>query len=285
MSYLRNIAAVTLSTVALAGSLTAAESALPAPTAVPATPTATTAVAGSPSITPATATTAVAGGPSSRGVIVDRVVASVNQEPVLASDVEDVAHIEALMQGKPVVEIAAADLHAAMERLIDRTLIRQQMSGLPAAVDQPVRSRVAEIRASLPGAESETRWKAILAAYGIDEPKLSKYLQEQFAIMHFVDARLRPSADVSWSEIQSYYNQKLLPELQQRGAAAEPLRSVQERIREILLQQKIDAQLNAWLASLREQGRIRILPPPLEAARDAGSSGGRGTSFSILDRR
>jgi hypothetical protein len=211
-------------------------------------------------------------------------VASVNQDPVLASDVEEAARIEALMRGKPAAEIGAADLNAAMDRLIDRTLIRQQMYSLPAASDQPPRNRIAEIRASLPRAASDASWKTALAVYGIDEQRLGKYLQDQQEIMRFVDARLRPTADVTYNEIQSYYNDKLLPALKQRGAAAEPLRIVQDSIREILLQQKIDAQLSAWLASLREQGRIRMLQILMEPARAAGS-GGKGTSFSVLDRR
>lgn len=250
MSRLRIIVAIALSTAVLAGTLMAAEPVFSSPGAG----------------------------------VVDRVVASVNEDPVLASDVEDAAHIEALMQDKPAADVAPADLKAALDRLIDRALLRQQMSTQPENLSLPVRQRLAEIRAALPGADSPAKWTAILAAYRVDEQKLKKYLEDQLELVHFIDARLRPSADVSWTEIQNYYNQKLLPELKERGAVPEPLRSVQGRIREILLQQKIDAQLSAWLASLREQGRVRILQPQLETARGAGS-GGRGTSFSILDRR
>jgi hypothetical protein len=269
MSYLRVIAAAALSAAVLTGYLSATDSATQAAIAAPSIQTAAT-------TTPGNASSGVA--------FVDRIMATVNQDPVLASDVEDAAHIEALLQGKPATEIVTADLRAAMERLIDRTLLRQQMPGMTAASDKPARDRIADIRAALPGAKSEAKWSALLAAYGIDEQKLGRYLQDQFELMQFVDARLRPSTDVSWNEIQGYYNEKLLPELKQRGAAVEPLRSVQDRIREILLQQKIDAQLSIWLASLREQGRVSVLQPSPPMARGAGS-GGKGTSFSILDGR
>ena len=230
-------------------------------TAVALLTTLTASILAAGATSPASTTSAEAD-PSLWAALVDRIVASVNQDPVLASDVEEAARIEALMRGKPVADIAEADLSAAMDRLIDRTLIRQQMYSLPAASDQPPRNRIAELRASLPAAASDASWKAALAAYGIDEQKLGKYLQDQQEIMRFVDARLRPTADVTFGrEIENYYNDKLLPELKQRGAAAVPLRNVQDSIREILLQQKIDAQLSAWLASLREQGRVRILQP------------------------
>jgi hypothetical protein len=253
MKYVRFIATVTLSLSVLAGSLVAADS----PSAAAAWP-----------------------GPE----VVDRVAATVNQEPVLASDVQDAASIEALMQGKPAAQITAADMHSALERLIDRTLIRQQMSAAMTGFDQQARRRLDEIRASLPGAASDAAWKTILSGYGLDEPKLSRYLQDQFEILHFVDVRLRPGTDVAWREIQSYYNEKFLPELKQRETTPEPLSHVQAQIREILLQQKIDDQLGTWLASLRSQGGVRILQPPLETAQGAGSSR-KGMSFSILERR
>jgi len=254
MRFLRFIAFVVLFPSALAISLAAAD-----------TPSAAREAASSPEL-------------------VDRVVASVNQEPVLASDVQDAARIEALTEGKPAVGIAAADLRSAMERLIDRALIRQQMPSQLTGFAQQARTRLSKLRASLPGAGSEAAWAEMLAAYTIDEQKLSKYLQDQLEIMHFIDSRLRPTADVTWKEIQNYYNEKLLPELKQQGAAVEPLSRVQAQIREILLQQKIDAQLSAWLASLRSQGGVRILEPFAESARGAGSSR-KGMSFSILDRQ
>jgi hypothetical protein len=212
---------------------------------------------------------------------VDRVVATVNDDPVLASEVEDAVRVEALMQGRPPAEIPLADYRAAMDRLLDRTLIRQQMTGGYVPPVQQVEGRISQLRATFPEAQSDAAWQELLAAYGIGEQQLRKSVEEQLQLMQFVDARLRHMVRVSRGEVEQYYQQKLLPELSRKGAAAEPLSNVQSGIYELLFQEKIDAQLNAWLASLREQGNVRILHPAAEAAPAAGGDS-RALSFSAV---
>jgi hypothetical protein len=211
----------------------------------------------------------------------DRIVVTVNDEPVLASDVEDAVRVEAFIEGRAVAEIPLADYQAAMDRLVERTLIRQQMSGGYTPPAQQVDSRMGQLRAAFPAAKSDAAWQDMLAAYGIQEPQLHKSIEEQLQLMQFVDARLRHMVRVSRGEVENYYQQKLLPELSRKGAAAEPLANVQSGIYELLLQEKIDAQLNAWLASLREQGKVRILHPPVEDATGSGG-GSRALSFSAV---
>ncbi len=212
---------------------------------------------------------------------VDRVVATVNDDPVLASEVEDAVRVEALMQGLPPAEIPLADYRAAMDRLVDRTLIRQQMTSGYVPPAQQVEWRISQLRATFPAAQSDAAWRDLLAAYGIGEQQLRKSVEEQLQLMEFVDARLRHMIQVSRGEVVQYYQQKLLPELSRKGAAAEPLANVQSGIYELLLQEKLDAQLNAWLAGLREQGNVRILQPAAEAAHAPGG-GSRALAFSAV---
>ncbi|MGA2962967.1 MAG: SurA N-terminal domain-containing protein [Candidatus Korobacteraceae bacterium] len=212
---------------------------------------------------------------------VDRIVATVNDVPVLASDVEDAVRVEALMQGRAVAQVPLADYRAAMARLIDRTLIRQQMTSGYVAPVQQVELRLAQVRAAFPEAKSDAAWRDVLAVYGVGEQQLRKSVEEQVQLMQFVDARLRHMVRVSRDEVESYYKEKLLPELSRKGAAAEPLANVQSGIHELLLQEKIDAQLNAWLASLREQGDVRILRPAVEAATGSGGDS-KAMSFSAI---
>jgi hypothetical protein len=47
------------------------------------------------------------------------------------------------------------------------------------------------------------------------------------------------------------------------GAKAEPIEKVQDKIEEVLLQQKMTDVFNAWTANLRNQGNIKILDPDL----------------------
>jgi len=215
---------------------------------------------------------------------VDRIVATVNDDPVLASDVEDAIRVEAFMQGRPVVDIPLADYRAATDRLIDRTLIRQQVTSGYIPPVQQVEWRMAQVRAAFPAAKSDAAWRDLLASYGIQEQQLRKSVEEQVQLMQFVDARLRHMVSVSRAEVEDYYKQKLLPELSRKGAVAEPLANVQSEIHELLLQGKIDAQLNAWLASLREQGNVRILRSAVEAATGSGGDSSAMSFSAVVGR-
>jgi hypothetical protein len=215
---------------------------------------------------------------------VDRIVATVNDDPVLASDVEDAIRVEAFMQGRAVAEIPLADYRAARDRLIDRTLIRQQVTSGYIPPVQQVEWRMAQVRAAFPAAKSDAAWRDLLASYGIQEQQLRKSVEEQVQLMQFVDARLRHMVSVSRAEVEDYYKQKLLPELSRKGAVAEPLANVQSEIHELLLQGKIDAQLNAWLASLREQGNVRILRSAVEAATGSGGDSSAMSFSAVVGR-
>jgi hypothetical protein len=215
---------------------------------------------------------------------VDRIVATVNDDPVLASDVEDAIRVEAFMQGRAVAEIPLADYRAARDRLIDRTLIRQQVTSGYIPPVQQVEWRMAQVRAAFPAAKSDAVWRDLLASYGIQEQQLRKSVEEQVQLMQFVDARLRHMVSVSRAEVEDYYKQKLLPELSRKGAVAEPLANVQSEIHELLLQGKIDAQLNAWLASLREQGNVRVLHSAVEAATGSGGDPSAMSFSAVVGR-
>jgi peptidyl-prolyl cis-trans isomerase SurA len=215
---------------------------------------------------------------------IDGIVATVNDDPLLASDVADAIRVEAFMQGRPVADIPLADYRAAMDRLIDRTLIWQQMTSGYIPPVQQVEWRMAQVRAAFPAAKSDAAWQELLAAYGIQEQQLRKSVEEQVQLMQFVDARLRHTVSVSHDEVEKYYKEKLLPELSRKGATVEPLANVQFEIYELLLQGKIDAQLNAWLASLREQGNVRIVQPAAESATGSGGDS-KARSFSAVVER
>jgi hypothetical protein len=60
-------------------------------------------------------------------------------------------------------------------------------------------------------------------------------------------------------EIEAYYQNTFLPELQERNALpAPPLADVEERIRKILTEEKLNVQVDEWLASLRKDAAIEI---------------------------
>jgi hypothetical protein len=197
--------------------------------------------------------------PARAGDVLDRIVATVNSQIILQSEWQDAVRYEAFVGGRSIDQVQARDRKAALDRLIDQELLREQMrsSGFPHASSEEVEKRIQEIRKQYAGAESEAGWQAALGRYGLTENELKKRVALQVDLMGLVDARLRPNVIIDSKSIESYYNQELLPQLRQSGAEQVPLAEVTPKIKELLTQQKMNQMLVAWLQDLRSGSRIR----------------------------
>lgn len=193
------------------------------------------------------------------GVLVDRIVATVNNRPLLQSDWDDAVRFEAFLQDRAVASMTDEERRATLDRMIDQEVLRQQMQADFSSTPAEMAQRLAEVRAQIPGASSEQGWHAALARYGLSEASLRERLAMQLQVLSFVELRLRPAARVDRESVESYYNEKLLPELQNKGASAPPIAEVTPQIRELLRQQRIDELLATWLGNLRSQSTIHIV--------------------------
>ena len=196
------------------------------------------------------------------GDIVDRIVATVNGHIILQSDWEDALHYEAFIAEHSFQQLTFADRKAALDRLIDQELLRQQIrvSDFQHASDQEIAARIQEIRRQYPGAESDSGWNAALIRYGVTEKQLKNRVALQLDLLRLVDARLRPTVQIDSKSIESYYNQELLPQLRQARSQQIPLTQASPKIKELLTQRKIDQLLTAWLQTLRTGSEIRTQP-------------------------
>jgi len=195
--------------------------------------------------------------PSHAGDVLDRIVATVNNHIILQSEWQDAIRYEAFLSGRPLDQVKPEDRKAALDRLIDQELLREQMrsSDFPHASSEVVDQRMQEIRRQY-SAENEAGWKTALARYGLTEDELRRRVALQQDLLGLVDARLRPNVIIDSKSIESYYNQELLPQLRQSGAQQVPLAEVTPKIKELLTQQKMNQMLVAWLHDLRSGSRI-----------------------------
>jgi SurA-like protein len=190
--------------------------------------------------------------------VVDRMVAVVNKRVILDSELDQAARVEFLMQGKPMQNLTQAEKMAVLDRLIDRSLLDQQIvhSEMLDPTAAELAARLAEVRQQVPGATTDEGWKKILNDYGLTEQDLQDSLSSQFRILRFVDLRFRGLVRVDRTAIDSYYRDKLLPQLRAQGAAEPPLKDVSDKIEKILVEQSIDEMLTRWLETLRGQAHI-----------------------------
>jgi len=190
--------------------------------------------------------------------VVDRMVAVVNKKVILESELDQAARVEFLLQGKPINSLTQTDRLAVLERLIDRALIDQQIANQTMLDPTPgeLAAKVKEVRADLPGGETDERWKGVLSAYGLSAEDLEEQLTAQFRILRFVDLRFRGLVRVEKDAIAAYYQDRFLPEVRKRKVAEPALAEVSDKIEQILAEQRIDDLLNNWLKTLRAQAHI-----------------------------
>lgn len=190
--------------------------------------------------------------------VVDRMVAVVNRHVILQSELEEAEHVDLLMQGKPLNEISGQEKEAELDRLIDQALLQQQI--LNTTVVEPkaeeISAQLRDLRSRLPGATTDEKWQAMLATYEVTERDVEIHMARQLRILKFIDLRFRTLARADRASISNYYYQTLLPQLRQQGAPEPPLSQVNDRIEEILTQQRINDLLNSWLQALRSQAQI-----------------------------
>jgi parvulin-like peptidyl-prolyl isomerase len=202
---------------------------------------------------------------SGAGVVLDRLVAVVNGDVILESDVDEERRFEELQPYRTVAESTRAKI---IERLVDRALILQQAELQPedAVTEQDLDAQLATLRKDIPACkqyhcETDEGWKKFLGDHGFTEGEFRARWRQRMQLLKFIEVRFRNGVRIKDDEIQSYYEKTMLPEYAKRNVTPPPLETIKKRIEEVLLQQQVSALLEDWLKSLRVQGSVRILTP------------------------
>jgi hypothetical protein len=217
--------------------------------------------------------------PPASTVVLDRVVAVVNNQAILASDVDDEVRLSVLDPARAGLGVLTRP--HALEQLISRALIQQQVREEDALVMEPsqaeVDTRLEEVRKQVPACvhlncASEEGWKSFLAARGLTSERVQIYLRRRIQILRFIEERFRQGIRITPEEIETYYRETLLPQYA-AGEAIPPLAEVGPRIQEILLQRQVNVLFGDWLKNLRKQGDVEVLDPSLEVPETPGGAG------------
>jgi len=207
---------------------------------------------------------------SPRPVVLDRVVAVVNNQAILYSDIDDEIRLSVLDPGR--VGMGVLTRARALDQLIGRALIQQQIRQGDLESVQPsqteVDERLSQIRRQLPSCvrshcSTPEGWKAFLVLHNLTQERVESYLGYRLEILSFIEERFRQGINIQPDQIEAYYTKTLLPQYP-KGEAIPPLDQVSARIQEILLQQQVNILFDDWLSNLRKQGNIEVLDPTIQ---------------------
>ena len=204
---------------------------------------------------PAAKAPATAASPAAAETLKDRVLAVVDDDPILGSDVERVVRL-GLEAPKPG-EAPAVFRRRVLDELIEQRLQFHEIDrfGFEQVPVDEIQRRVAAIRARFP---DEAAFQKALKEVGLDTKGLRQLVTRQLLVLTYVDERLGPSVFVTPDDVNRYYRAVLVPEMQKRGQPAPPLDQVREDIRETLKQQKMTAQMESWTKGLREKADVLL---------------------------
>ncbi len=207
-------------------------------------------------------------------VEVERVLALVNNVPVLASDVE-LAEVGVLVPREPA-ESDAEYSRTVLEALVDLELRWQdlQAAGIAtrAQVDLDAAWRTTAERA---GGEEALREK--LAEIGFNEGPLRELVRRAAVVQSYVASRFGPFVRPTAQEVETFWERELAPELKSEGKPVPPLAEVRAKVEALLRERKLSEEIDRWTAGLAKRAEIvrYVAPGAGPAAPAAGPSTAR----------
>jgi len=196
--------------------------------------------------------------------LLDRVVAVVDEDPILLSDLDRAIGLGTIARQPDEGEEAFR--RRALDRLIEWRLQLHAIArfGFEEAPLEEVDRQLAELEAKFPTAAG---WQRELARLNLTEAQVREILARQLSVLSYVEQRLGPRVFVDVDDIRKYYEETLVPKLEKAGQPVPPIEKVREAIRSVLREQRLDQEIDRWTRQLREQADVVDLldqePEPL----------------------
>jgi hypothetical protein len=194
------------------------------------------------------AQTGVAGGSEA----VDGIAARIEDDITTESEVRELSAFQRLVDGQ---NKQRAEL---IRELADQWITRGEADAAkfpkPSATD--VQNAYAQLAMQF-GGVNELNIRA--AAVGLNEAAVRRLLEQQLYLSRFLDYRFRPAVQIDDAQIETYYNDEFVPQVKERGEQVPPLESVEETIREVLVQRAITQRADQWLDDTRARLQVETL--------------------------
>jgi len=157
--------------------------------------------------------------------VVDRIVARVENDVILWSDVRALARYQQFLDGKSESD------DQILDRLIDQCLGRVRNSF---ATDEEYQARMKQA--------------------GLSEQDLQAMVASQLYLSNYLDSRFRAAVRIDPKEIADFYQSSVVPRAKARGQEPPTLDAARDSIQEALIQNGINRQAEQWL----KESRLRV---------------------------
>lgn len=182
--------------------------------------------------------------------VVDRIVARVENDIILQSDVRELKEYQELVDGKSESE------NTVLDRLIDQWIVKSEaeLSRFPEPKDEEIDRGVSRVVKSFGSPEEyEGRKKHS----GLNDAEVRKIVASQLYLSNYVDSRFRPSAQIDEKAIEDFYQNAVVPRAKTRGQEPPTLDASRDIIQEALVQSDINEQVARWLKESRARLHVQ----------------------------
>jgi hypothetical protein len=178
--------------------------------------------------------TFVPGSPLCAQEVIDRIVARVENDVILLSDVRALGRYQQLVEGKTESDAQLLD------RLIDQWIVRSEAdtAQFPHPTEAEITAGVDRVQKSF---TSVTEYESRKQQIGLTDADVKSMVT---------------SAKVEPKDVDDFYQKAVVSRAQARGQAAPSLDDARDYIHEALIQRSIDEQADRWLSESR--GRLRV---------------------------
>lgn len=179
--------------------------------------------------------------------IVDRVVARVENDVILLSDIRELSRYQQFVDGQ------SESAGQILDRLIDQWIVRTEaeVARAPHPSDADIQKSLHRLRSSF---SSEQEYQARKQQAGLSDQEISAMAAAQLYLGTYLDSRFRPAVQIESKAIEDFYHHAVVPRAKERGQEPPTFEAARELIAEALVQQGINEQAERWL----KESRLRL---------------------------
>lgn len=179
--------------------------------------------------------------------VVDRIVARVENDVILLSDVRALSRYQQFLDGTSETDAQILD------RLIDQWIVRTEaeVSRSPHPSDEEIERSLSRVQSSF---ASEQEYQARKKQAGVSDQDIRAMATSQLYLSNYLDSRFRPAVRIDSEAVEDFYQKAVVPRAKARGQEPPTLEAARDSIQEALVQNGINEQAERWL----KESRLRL---------------------------
>jgi hypothetical protein len=181
--------------------------------------------------------------------VIDRIVARVDSDIVLLSDLKELGRYQNFLDEKTQSD------GELLDHLIDQWIVRSEARAalFPQPSDEEVQRSLERLKRSFSSAQAfEEREKQA----GLNDEDVLHMLKLQLYLSNYLDSRFRAAIQIDENAIEDFYKTRVVPRAEARGQTPPTLDAARGFIQEALVQRAVNVQADRWLKESRSRVQV-----------------------------